>query len=87
MIVLNNEDYKHWITELKSKIKNVQIKASITVNRELLMFYWELGADIINKQKNHKWGDNFLQQLSKDLIKDFPKMKGFSLRNLKYIRQ
>ena len=51
MIILNNEDYKNWILELKTKIKNVQIKAAITVNRELLMFYWELGADIINKQK------------------------------------
>lgn len=87
MIILNNEDYKNWILELKSKIKNVQIKAAITVNKELLMFYWELGADIINKQKNYNWGDNFLQQLSKDLISEFPQMKGFSIRNLEAIRQ
>lgn len=87
MIILNNEDYKNWILELKSKIKNVQIKAAITVNRELLMFYWELGADIINKQENHKWGNNFIKQLSKDLISEFPEMKGFSTRNLEAIRQ
>ncbi len=65
----------------------VQIKAAVKVNSELLQFYWELGQDIVDKQRNAKWGDGFLKQLSIDLSSEFPDMKGFSLSNLKYIKQ
>lgn len=82
-----NKEYKTWLTEIKLKIRNVQIKAALKVNTELLFFYWELGEDIIAKQATAQWGDGFLLQLSKDLISEFPEMKGFSERNLKYIRQ
>ncbi len=82
-----NKEYKTWLTEIKFKIRNVQIKAALKVNTELLVFYWELGEDIVTKQATAKWGDGFLLQLSKDLISEFPEMKGFSERNLKYIRQ
>ncbi|ELS00262.1 hypothetical protein GLO73106DRAFT_00041190 [Gloeocapsa sp. PCC 73106] len=51
------------------------------------MFYWELGADIIEKQKSSTWGEGFLKTLSKDLMSEFPEMKGFSQTNLKLIRQ
>ena len=57
------------------------------MNTELLTFYWELGADIVSKQAETKWGDGFLLQLSKVLTEEFPEMKSFSFRNLKYIRQ
>jgi predicted nuclease of restriction endonuclease-like (RecB) superfamily len=52
-----------------------------------LQFYWELGQDIVDKQKDTKWGDGFLEQLSIDLSSEFPDMRGFSLSNLKYIKQ
>ena len=82
-----NKDYYSWLKELKQKVRLVQIKAAVKVNSELLQFYWELGQDIVDKQKNAKWGDGFLKQLSLDLSAEFPDMKGFSLRNLKYIKQ
>jgi predicted nuclease of restriction endonuclease-like (RecB) superfamily len=82
-----NKEYKNWLTEIKLKIRNVQIKAAVKVNIELLHFYWELGADIVVKQATAKWGDGFLPQLSRDLMAEFPEMKGFSLSNLKYIKQ
>ncbi len=53
----------------------------------LLEFYWRLGADIAEKQKNATWGSGFLKQLSKDLMAEFPDMKGFSRRNLEIIRR
>ncbi len=81
------DDYKEWIKELKSRLRESQLKASIAVNEELLNFYWNLGADIVNKQKNFSWGDGFLTQLSKDLMEEFPDMKGFSKRNLEQIRK
>ncbi|MFQ5330379.1 MAG: YhcG family protein [Thermodesulfobacteriota bacterium] len=79
--------YKNWLADLKEKLRTAQIKAVLSVNKELLTFYWELGADIVQKQSTTNWGDGFLPQLSLDLRGEFPDMKGFSLRNLKYVRQ
>lgn len=83
----NIAEYKDWLIGLKERLRQVQLKAAVSVNRILLQFYWELGADIAEKQKTTYWGDGFLKQLSKDLMAEFPDMKGFSERNLKYIRQ
>ena len=79
--------YNDWLAGLKAKVRQVQLKAAIAVNQELLAFYWELGADIIEKQKTTSWGDGFLRELSRDLMKEFPEIKGFSKRNLELIRQ
>ena len=85
--LIKDEDYSAWLKQLKNKVRLVQIKAVVKVNSELLQFYWELGQDIVYKQKNAKWGDGFLNQLSIDLSSEFPDMKGFSKRNLELIRQ
>jgi predicted nuclease of restriction endonuclease-like (RecB) superfamily len=82
-----NKDYVEWINNLKKRFRQVQLKAAVKINNELLNFYWELGKEITQKQKETKWGDKFLESLSKDLMAEFPDVKGFSLRNLKYIRQ
>ncbi|HPG36717.1 MAG TPA: DUF1016 N-terminal domain-containing protein, partial [bacterium] len=54
------QDYKNWLTALKLRIRTVQLKAAVAVNTELLTFYWELGQDIVTKQKTSAWGDGFL---------------------------
>lgn len=82
-----NNDYSSWLKELKNKIRTVQIKAAVQVNTEMLLFYWELGADIVKKQAHATWGDGFLSRLSRDLIEEFPDVKGFSKRNLELIRK
>ena len=82
-----DEDYSVWLKELKNKVRLVQIKAAVKVNSELLQFYWELGADIVEKQATAKWGDGFLSNLSHDLMAEFPDMRGFSKRNLELIRK
>jgi predicted nuclease of restriction endonuclease-like (RecB) superfamily len=82
-----DKQYVNWLKELKSKIQNVQLKAAVSVNKELLTFYWSLGEDIVIRQKNSKWGEGFIKQLSRDLSSSFPDMKGFSFSNLKYIKQ
>ncbi len=61
-------EYKAWITELKTRFQQAQIKAAVKVNSTLLEFYWELGADIVEKQKTAAWGSGFLKQLSADLM-------------------
>jgi len=85
--LLRSEEYKAWLADIKSKVRQAQLKAAVKVNTELLTLYWRLGADIVAKQKNTKWGDGFLLQLSKDLTAEFPDMQGFSRRNLELIRQ
>jgi len=82
-----DREYKVWLSEIKLKVRNVQIKAALKVQTELLTFYWELGADIVAKQTQARWGDGLITQLSKDLMAEFPEMKGFSKRNLELIRQ
>jgi predicted nuclease of restriction endonuclease-like (RecB) superfamily len=85
--LLTNPDYRAWLTDLKARVRGSQIKAALRVNTELLSLYWELGEQIAEKQKTAAWGDKLLEQLSKDLAAEFPEMKGFSRRNLEYIRR
>lgn len=81
------KDYKQWIVEIKQRIRQCQLNVSVKANTELLHLYWDMGADIFERQKYAKWGDGFLKQMSQDLSKEFPEMKGFSYSNLRYIRQ
>lgn len=80
-------EYKVWLESLKSKFRSSQIKASIKVNTTLLEFYWDLGGQIVQKKEEHKWGNSFLEKLSHDLSAEFPNIKGFSYRNIRFIRQ
>jgi predicted nuclease of restriction endonuclease-like (RecB) superfamily len=79
--------YYHWLQQLKERIRSAQIKAAIKVNTELLSLYWELGREIIEKEKETGWGGGLIEQLSKDLLDEFPEMKGFSVTNLYYIKR
>ncbi len=85
--ISKDKAYITWLEELKKKIQSSQIKAAIKVNIELLNLYWQLGEEITLKQQKSNWGDAIIDQLSKDLTAAFPGMKGFSKRNLFYIRQ
>ena len=83
----NTAEYKGWLKELKHRVLQVQLRAAVAVNTELLSFYWELGSDIVEKQKSAEWGSGFLKQLSADMMAEFPDIKGFSETNIKFIRR
>jgi len=83
----NAPEYRAWLGELKTRFRQVQLKAAVAVNTALLQFYRELGADILARQQAARWGQGFLAQLSADLMREFPGVAGFSERNLKYVRQ
>ena len=85
--MLKNTEYKNFIVEIKKQIQNSQIKASISVNKELLKLYWNIAEMIIDKQQNSSWGDGFIEEVSKELKKEFPQMKGFSKRNIQYMKK
>jgi len=81
------KEYKQWLIDLKTRIRQSQIKAAVKVNTELLHLYWDLGQDIVVRQMEAAWGSGFFEQLSKDLSREFPDMKGFSERNLLYMKR
>jgi len=84
---IQHDEYQQFIKTVKTKIQSAQIKAAVSVNIELLKLYWFLGSEVVEKQKKSHWGDGLIKQLSMDLKKEFPDMKGFSYRNVKYMKQ
>ena len=79
-------DYGLFLRELKDRIRQAQLRASLSVNRELVLLYWRIGRDILERQKLHGWGAKVIDKLAIDLRSEFVEMKGFSPRNLKYMR-
>ena len=79
-------NYNRFLTDLKEQIQSAQLRASIAINRELILLYWQIGQSISERQRESGWGSKVIDQLAKDLAKAFPEMRGFSSRNLKYMR-
>ena len=80
------EGYADWPAELKSRIHTAQQRATLAVNREMVLLYWQIGRDILARQAKQGWGAKVIDRLAHDLRNAFPQMKGFSPRNLKYMR-
>lgn len=78
--------YAEWLAELKARIHTAQQRAALAVNRELVLLYWQIGRDILARQAEQGWGAKVIDRLAQDLRAAFPDMKGFSPRNLKYMR-
>lgn len=79
-------DYALWLAELKVRIHTAQQQATLAVNRELVMLYWQIGHDILAQQGREGWGSRVIERLAQDLRNAFPTMKGFSRTNLMYMR-
>ena len=79
-------DYAAWLAELKTRIHLAQQRASLLVNRELVLLYWQIGRDILARQDREGWGSKVIERLAQDLRNAFPDMKGFSRANLMYMR-
>lgn len=78
--------YADWLADLKRRIHIAQQRATLAVNRELVLLYWQIGRDILERQAEQGWGAKVIERLALDLHAAFPDMKGFSPRNLKYMR-
>lgn len=83
---LTSDRYEDFLTSLKTRIRQAQIKAALAINRELIILYWQIGQDIIQRQNEEGWGAKVIDRLARDLKREFPDIKGFSPRNLKYMR-
>jgi predicted nuclease of restriction endonuclease-like (RecB) superfamily len=84
---LAGHNYQLLLDELKKRIASSRYKAALSVNKELILLYHHIGMQILSAQNNQGWGAKVIDQLSKDLRTSFPEMKGFSTRNLKYMRK
>ena len=80
------EGYGALLTDLKERIRSAQVRAALAVNRELVLLYWHIGQEILVRQGQEGWGTKVIDRLARDLKQEFPEIKGFSSRNLKYMR-
>ncbi|MEN9522952.1 MAG: hypothetical protein RL065_1329 [Bacteroidota bacterium] len=79
--------YKNWLAEVKTNIQQVRYQSSMQVNAQLLYLYAYIGKQILLKQKQEGWGAKIIDKFSADLQKAFPDMRGFSVRNILYMKQ
>lgn len=81
-----DKNYSAWLKSIKVRLKHAQIKASVRINQSMLEFYWELGHDINALQNTYSWGSGFFEKLSLDLRNEFSGQEGYSVTNLRYIK-
>jgi len=81
------KDYGSLLNEIKEKVRTSQIKAALSVNKELIALYWEIGRSIYRKQGEEGWGAKTIEKLAKDLKESFPHAKGYSRTNISYMVQ
>jgi predicted nuclease of restriction endonuclease-like (RecB) superfamily len=84
LMLLNNSEYFDILGDIKEKIRNAQYRATLTVNKELITLYYNIGKVVI---KNSSWGNKFIDNLAKDIKSEFPNTTGYSVRNLKYMKR
>ncbi|MDB5292502.1 MAG: hypothetical protein JWL69_3743 [Phycisphaerales bacterium] len=80
------EGYDEFLRELKQRVQTARLQASLSVNRELILLYWQIGRAILSRQEAAGWGAKIVERLAKDLRAAFSDMSGFSRANLMYMR-
>lgn len=80
----NQNEYIQLLSSIKNEIKTAQYKAVASANKELIILYWNIGNIILD---NHIWGNKFINDLARDIKLEFSHLKGFSIRNLKYMKK
>ena len=86
MSKIDKTTYTTFLQEIKKQVYESQYEALKQVNKQLIQLYWTIGKSIVEKQKEYAWGKSVVESLSKDLQKEFVGVKGFSSRNLWYMR-
>jgi predicted nuclease of restriction endonuclease-like (RecB) superfamily len=78
--------YADWLADLKDRIRQARLRANLAVNHELVLLYWQVGTEILERQNRRGWGARVIDRLAADLRREFPGVAGWSARNLKYMR-
>lgn len=82
-----DKEYVQWLSDIKNRYRNSQIKAAIKVNTELLELYWSIGRDLVAMKAEERWGSGIVKQFALDIREAFPQSKGFSDTNVKYMKR
>lgn len=85
--MLSDARYVEWLTDVKTRFRQSQIRASIRVNTSMLEFYWSIGRDLVALRAEERWGAGVVKQFALDMRQAFPDITGFSDSNVKYIKQ
>lgn len=82
-----DKEYVEWLSDVKTRFRQCQIKASIRVNTTMLEFYWSIGRDLVTLRAEERWGAGVVKQFALDMRQAFPDATGFSHTNVKYMKQ
>lgn len=85
--MLSDSKYVTWLSDVKTRLRQSQIKASIRVNTAMLEFYWSIGRDLVALRAEERWGAGVVKQFALDMRQAFPDVTGFSDSNVKYMKQ
>lgn len=80
-------NYREFIDSIKENIKTQHTRVLLQANREIICLYWQIGKAITQKQVEEGWGTKVIDRISHDLRHTFPEMKGFSPRNITYMKK
>lgn len=86
-IIKFDEEYRAWIEAIGKRYKQSQIKSAVSVNQEMIKFYWSIGKDIVDKSAESRWGSGFFDNLSRDMRRILPEAGGLSSSNLRYMKK
>ena len=75
--------YSNLLRDIKARIRQAQIKATLSANAEMVTMYWDIGRMIQERQDHEGWGTAVIPRLSRDIRNELPEAKGFSERNIK----
>jgi len=78
--------YTALLADLKARVRAAQLRAVVSVNRELILLYWDIGKIIVVAQKTKGYGKQVVERLAADLQKEFPGTAGFSPQNVWFMR-
>ena len=85
-ITIISSDYQDWLKSIKQRIHAARMKAALAANGELIALYYDIGAQIVDRESHAEWGSGFIDAFSRDLRQAFPEVGGFSAKNLRYCR-
>src|ERR1700690_2761137 len=80
-------DYPQFLAEVKARVASARAQAALAVSAAVLAAYWEIGSGILEREHREGWGSEGVARLAADLRREFPEMKGLSVRNLRYMRE
>jgi len=80
------DNYDKLLNALKDRIRRAQVRAALAVNQELITLYWQIGRELLTREAEQGWGAKVVERLARDLKREFPEIKGFSARNMRYMK-